>query len=156
MNKVYGLMEFNWYHWSQSGAGGVPGLDLSDHRNYWSKGYAAVMEVFVVSFVTSTISALTILVTGVWRSGLTSTAAVAEAFDQTVKAFNVAEKYRNPVILLLDEVVGHSGRCLLGMRDHVENQEIGPRKPSRRDLHDVDVRHPAHRLIGQPKLARRQ
>jgi AGCS family alanine or glycine:cation symporter len=48
------------------------------------QGYAAVMEVFVVSFVTSTISALTILVTGVWRSGLTSTAAVAEAFDQTV------------------------------------------------------------------------
>ena len=48
------------------------------------QGYAAVMEVFVVSFVTSTISALTILVTGVWRSGLTSTAAVAEAFDHAV------------------------------------------------------------------------
>jgi AGCS family alanine or glycine:cation symporter len=48
------------------------------------QGYAAVMEVFVVSFVTSTISALTILVTGVWRSGLTSTAAVAEAFDRAV------------------------------------------------------------------------
>jgi AGCS family alanine or glycine:cation symporter len=48
------------------------------------QGYAAVMEVFLVSFVTSTISALTILVTGVWRSGLTSTAAVAEAFDRTV------------------------------------------------------------------------
>jgi len=28
-------------------------------------------------------------------------------FDQTVRAFNLAEKYRNPVILLLDEVVGH-------------------------------------------------
>ncbi|MBI5444245.1 MAG: 2-oxoacid:acceptor oxidoreductase subunit alpha [Deltaproteobacteria bacterium] len=32
---------------------------------------------------------------------------VREAFDMTVKAFNFAEKYRNPVILLLDEVVGH-------------------------------------------------
>lgn len=32
---------------------------------------------------------------------------VREAFDQTVRAFNLAEKYRNPVILLLDEVVGH-------------------------------------------------
>jgi AGCS family alanine or glycine:cation symporter len=42
------------------------------------------MEVFIVSFVTSTISALTILVTGVWRSGLTSTAAVAEAFNHAV------------------------------------------------------------------------
>jgi AGCS family alanine or glycine:cation symporter len=48
------------------------------------QGYAAVMEVFVVSFVTSTISALTILVTGAWRSGLTSTAAVAEAFNHAV------------------------------------------------------------------------
>ncbi len=48
------------------------------------QGYAAVMEVFVVSFVTSTISALTILVTGVWQSGLTSTAAVAEAFNHAV------------------------------------------------------------------------
>jgi AGCS family alanine or glycine:cation symporter len=48
------------------------------------QGYAAVMEVFVISFVTSTISALTILVTDVWRSGLTSTAAVAEAFNHAV------------------------------------------------------------------------
>jgi AGCS family alanine or glycine:cation symporter len=48
------------------------------------QGYAAVMEVFVISFMTSTISALTILVTGVWRSGLTSTAAVAEAFNHAV------------------------------------------------------------------------
>jgi alanine or glycine:cation symporter, AGCS family len=48
------------------------------------QGYAAVMEVFVISFLTSSISALTILVTGVWRSGLTSTAAVAEAFNHAM------------------------------------------------------------------------
>jgi AGCS family alanine or glycine:cation symporter len=42
------------------------------------------MEVFIVSFVTSTISALTILVTGSWRSGLTSTAAVAAAFNASM------------------------------------------------------------------------
>ncbi len=45
------------------------------------QGYAAVMEVFVVSFVTSSISAFAILLTDVWRSGPTSTAAVAEAFN---------------------------------------------------------------------------
>ena len=45
------------------------------------QGFAAVLEVFVVSFVTSTISALTILVTDVWRSGATGTAAVAAAFN---------------------------------------------------------------------------
>jgi len=48
------------------------------------QGYAAVLEVFIISVVTSTVSALTILVTGVWRSGLTSTAAVAAAFNQAV------------------------------------------------------------------------
>ncbi|HSH71356.1 MAG TPA: 2-oxoacid:acceptor oxidoreductase subunit alpha, partial [Deferrisomatales bacterium] len=32
---------------------------------------------------------------------------VEEAFAMTVRAFNTAEKYRNPVILLLDEGVGH-------------------------------------------------
>jgi len=32
---------------------------------------------------------------------------VQEAFDLTVTAFNFAERYRTPVILLMDEVVGH-------------------------------------------------
>jgi 2-oxoglutarate/2-oxoacid ferredoxin oxidoreductase subunit alpha len=32
---------------------------------------------------------------------------VRECFDLTIKAFNFSEKYRNPVILLLDEVVAH-------------------------------------------------
>jgi 2-oxoglutarate ferredoxin oxidoreductase subunit alpha len=31
-----------------------------------------------------------------------------EAFDLTVKAFNLAEVYRNPVIVLTDEIVGHT------------------------------------------------
>ncbi|MDQ3211210.1 MAG: amino acid carrier protein [Acidobacteriota bacterium] len=45
------------------------------------QGLNAVMEVFIVSFITSTISAMTILLTGVWQSGLTSTAAVAAGFN---------------------------------------------------------------------------
>jgi len=32
---------------------------------------------------------------------------VAETFDLTVRAFNLAETYRSPVILLLDEIIGH-------------------------------------------------
>jgi 2-oxoglutarate ferredoxin oxidoreductase subunit alpha len=40
-------------------------------------------------------------------------ASVMETFDLTVTAFNFAEKYRTPVILLLDEVIGH-------MREKVE------------------------------------
>jgi AGCS family alanine or glycine:cation symporter len=48
------------------------------------QGLNGVMEVFIVSFVTSTISAMTILLTGVWQSGLTSTAAVAAGFNTTI------------------------------------------------------------------------
>ncbi|OWZ83107.1 2-oxoacid:acceptor oxidoreductase subunit alpha [Natranaerobius trueperi] len=32
---------------------------------------------------------------------------VRETYDMTIQAFNLAEKFRTPVILLLDEVVGH-------------------------------------------------
>jgi alanine or glycine:cation symporter, AGCS family len=50
-------------------------------NNPTQQGLNAVMEVFIVSFVTSTISAMTILLTGAWQSGLTSTAAVAHGFN---------------------------------------------------------------------------
>ncbi len=40
-------------------------------------------------------------------------ASVTETFYETVRAFNLAEKYRTPVIVLTDEVVGH-------MREKVE------------------------------------
>jgi AGCS family alanine or glycine:cation symporter len=48
------------------------------------QGLNAVIEVFIVSFMTSTISAMTILLTGAWRSGLTSTAAVAAGFNSVM------------------------------------------------------------------------
>jgi alanine or glycine:cation symporter, AGCS family len=48
------------------------------------QGLNAVMEVFIVSFMTSTISAMTILLTGAWQSGLTSTAAVAAGFNSVM------------------------------------------------------------------------
>jgi AGCS family alanine or glycine:cation symporter len=48
------------------------------------QGLNAVIEVFTVSCVTSSISALTILVTGAWSSGLKSTAVVASAFDSAI------------------------------------------------------------------------
>jgi AGCS family alanine or glycine:cation symporter len=48
------------------------------------QGLNAVIEVFIVSFITSTISAMTILLTGAWQSGLTSSAAVAAAFDSAM------------------------------------------------------------------------
>ena len=51
------------------------------------QGLNAVMEVFIVSFGTCTLTALTVLLTGAWRSGQTSTAAVALAFDAAMPGF---------------------------------------------------------------------
>jgi len=48
------------------------------------QGLNAVMEVFIVSFVTSSISALTVLVSGAWRSGETGAALVARAFGTAI------------------------------------------------------------------------
>ena len=48
------------------------------------QGLNAIMEVFVVSFVTSTISALVLLLTGAWQSGQSSAAAVALAFESSI------------------------------------------------------------------------
>ncbi len=37
-NKWYALTELNWYHWTQSGAGGVPGVEGLDLFNFGSTG----------------------------------------------------------------------------------------------------------------------
>lgn len=43
---------------------------------------------------------------------------VRETFDLTVRAFNLAEKYRTPVMLMTDEIIGH-------MREKIEIPEVG-------------------------------
>jgi 2-oxoglutarate ferredoxin oxidoreductase subunit alpha len=43
---------------------------------------------------------------------------VAQCFELTVRAFNLSEKYRTPVILLADEIIGH-------MREPVELPSFG-------------------------------
>jgi alanine or glycine:cation symporter, AGCS family len=53
-------------------------------RDPRQQGLNAIMEVFIVSFITSTISAMVLLLTGAWQSGQTSAAAVAIAFNQSM------------------------------------------------------------------------
>jgi 2-oxoglutarate/2-oxoacid ferredoxin oxidoreductase subunit alpha len=43
---------------------------------------------------------------------------VREAYDLTIRCFNLAEKYRTPVFLLMDEVIGH-------LREKDRNSEPG-------------------------------
>lgn len=54
---------------------------------------------------------------------------VRETFDLTIRAFNLTEKYRVPVILLMDEVIGH-------MREKVE-------LPDPSELEIIDRKRPA-------------
>ncbi len=50
-----------------------------------------------------------------------SPASVKECFDLTVRAFDLSEKYRTPVILLSDEVVGHMReKVILPKPDEIE------------------------------------
>jgi AGCS family alanine or glycine:cation symporter len=45
------------------------------------QGLAAIVEVFIISFLTSSMSALAILVTGTWKSGALGPVAVPQAFN---------------------------------------------------------------------------
>jgi 2-oxoglutarate ferredoxin oxidoreductase subunit alpha len=71
-----------------------------------------------------------------------------EAFDLTVKAFNLAEVYRNPVILLTDEIVGHT-REKVRIPEKVEVVER--RKPASNPADYVPFRSAAKGLLeGMP------
>lgn len=60
-----------------------------------------------------------------------SPTSVRETFDLTVKAFNLAEKYRTPVILLMDEIIGH-------LRENIEIPEPGEIEVLERKQPDCD------------------
>ena len=47
-----------------------------------------------------------------------------ECFDLTIKAFNLAEEYRTPVLLMMDEVVGHmTERVIIPPAEEIEIRE---------------------------------
>lgn len=47
---------------------------------------------------------------------------VQECYELTVKAFNLAEKFRNPVVILSDEIVGHT-REILRIPENIDVSE---------------------------------
>ncbi len=56
-------------------------------------------------------------------------ASVQEMFDQTVQAFNLAEKYRTPVFILADETVGHMREKLV-IPDEKDLTLVNRKQPS--------------------------
>ncbi len=53
---------------------------------------------------------------------------VRECFDLTIRAFNLSERFRNPVILLMDEVVAHMREKVI-LPDEAEIEVVNRMKP---------------------------
>jgi 2-oxoglutarate ferredoxin oxidoreductase subunit alpha len=57
-----------------------------------------------------------------------------ECFDLTIKAFNMAEEFRVPVMFMMDEVVGHmTEKVVIPPADEIE---VTPRKHTRKSVED--------------------
>jgi 2-oxoglutarate ferredoxin oxidoreductase subunit alpha len=56
-------------------------------------------------------------------------ASVADAFTETVRAFNLAERFRTPVTVLLDEVIGHM-REMIALPEAGEIEVVNRVKPT--------------------------
>jgi 2-oxoglutarate ferredoxin oxidoreductase subunit alpha len=57
-----------------------------------------------------------------------------ECFDLTIKAFNLAEEFRVPVMFMMDEVVGHmTEKVVIPSADQIE---LVPRKHTRKSVED--------------------
>lgn len=54
---------------------------------------------------------------------------VREAYEMTIRAFNLSEKYMTPVILLMDEVIGHMRERVL-LREYAPEEIINRRYPA--------------------------
>jgi AGCS family alanine or glycine:cation symporter len=81
----YGLARGAYANEAGYGTAGVV-YGTARSRDPRQQGLNAMMEVFTVSFVTSTISGLTILLTGVWRMEITGPAMVPAAFNASIPA----------------------------------------------------------------------
>jgi len=73
---------------------------------------------------------------------------VADSFELTVKAFNFAEKYRTPVILLTDEIIGH-------MREPIELPDFETIERVERIVTESPAEYKAYRNVpeGVPPMA---
>jgi len=69
---------------------------------------------------------------------------VREVFDMTVRAFNLSEKYRTPVILLMDEVIGHMREKVI-LPDPSTVEVINRKKP---DLSKITKYNPYEDVDG--------
>ncbi|MCS6953523.1 MAG: 2-oxoacid:acceptor oxidoreductase subunit alpha [Bryobacterales bacterium] len=73
-----------------------------------------------------------------------------ECFDLTVRAFNLAEKYRTPVMFMMDEVVGHMTEKVV--IPPAEEIEVYPRRYTRKSPGEYKPFEPCEDLV--PEMVR--
>jgi 2-oxoglutarate ferredoxin oxidoreductase subunit alpha len=77
---------------------------------------------------------------------------VQEMFDFTVKAFNMSEKYRTPVFLMADQVIGHmTGRLVIPPSEQIEvvNRKTPPKSDPTFIPFDYEQDFPPMALAGE-------
>lgn len=74
-----------------------------------------------------------------------------EAFDLTITAFNLSERYRVPVFVMLDECVGHMTEKVVIPRP--EDIEIVPRRLTSRPVDEYRPYEPAEDLVPEMAIA---
>jgi len=73
-----------------------------------------------------------------------------ECFDLTIQAFNLAEEFRVPVMMMLDECVGHmTEKVIIPEADRIE---ITPRRFTKRPVDNFHVFEPDEHLV--PEMAK--
>ena len=72
-----------------------------------------------------------------------------ECFDLTIDAFNLAEKYRVPVMVMMDEVVGHMTEKVVIPSAH--EIEVEPRRYTRKSMDDYEAYQPCEHMV--PEMA---
>jgi 2-oxoglutarate ferredoxin oxidoreductase subunit alpha len=72
-----------------------------------------------------------------------------ECFDLTIKAFNISEQLRVPVMMMLDECVGHMTEKVI--IPPAEEIEITPRRLTKKSVADFKIYEPCEDLV--PEMA---
>lgn len=74
-----------------------------------------------------------------------------ECFDLTIQAFNLAEEFRVPVMMMLDECVGHmTEKVVIPDPDRIE---VTPRRLTKRPAEDFHVFEPDENLVPEMSKA---
>jgi 2-oxoglutarate ferredoxin oxidoreductase subunit alpha len=68
-----------------------------------------------------------------------------ECFDLTIRAFNLSEEFRTPVMFMMDECVGHMTEKVI--IPAAEQIEVYPRRHTRRTPADFKIYEPAEDLV---------